>query len=78
MKVKQTENGNVKIVISLYEALVLEKILGDMSHNDIKTAVGKNNPNVIVSWDDTEVFTELWNKLSDELVGYYAQPTCLS
>lgn len=69
MKVKQTENGNVKIVISLSEALAVEKILGNMSHNDIKTTVGKNNPSVIVSRNDTEVFAELWNKLADELVG---------
>lgn len=72
MKVEHTKNGNVKIVISISEALAVEKILGNMSPKDIKTTVGKNNPSVVVSHNDTEVMAEVWDKLDDVLVGYYA------
>ena len=72
MKVERTKTGNIKIVISLQQAISLEKIIGNMSHTEIVNAVHNRNPKISIGHSDTQILLTLWNKLDDELIGYYA------
>lgn len=71
MKVEHTKSGNVKIVLSLQQALSLEKVLGNISHTDIVSIVHNHNPDILITYDDTTCLGLLWVKLDEELIGYY-------